>query len=847
MEASLAPLERRVPAEPDADALLEGFLEFTSEKGLELYPAQEEAILELFDGRSVILNTPTGSGKSLVASALSFKAVAEGARVFYTAPIKALVSEKFFAKCRDFGAANVGMMTGDASVNRDAPIICCTAEILANIALREMEEASVDYVVMDEFHYYADRDRGWAWQVPLLVLPERTRFLLMSATLGDVSRFEGAIEDLTGQTPAVVKSAQRPVPLEFSYVETPIHETVQELYGQDRAPLYIVHFSQRAAAEQAQALMSIDFLTKDQKQDIKDALGHFRFDSPFGKDLRRWVKHGIGVHHAGLLPKYRLLVEKLAQQGLLKIICGTDTLGVGVNVPIRTVLFTKLCKFDGRSTDVLSVRDFKQIAGRAGRKGFDEEGFVVCQAPEHVIENHKLRAKAGDDAKKLRKVKWKKAPDRGYAHWDEDVFRRLIEGEPERLESSFDVSHGMLLQVLDRPDGDGCRRMKALLRRSHDPPRLKFHHGRQAIAMFRSLLDAEVVEITKQDGRAFVDVHSDLQEDFSLHHSLSLYVVEAVEGLEREHELYAMDAISLVEATLEDPGAILRKQLDKRRGDAIAEWKAEGIDYEERMERLEEIDIERPALEYIRATFEIFRERHPWVGTEGVRPKSIARELLEKGMGFDDYVKEYGLSRSEGLLLRYLSDAYKALVQNVPETAKTDELYDLTDELGAVVREVDSSLLDEWERLKDPAKVAEVAAKGGAIEEEKPDVTSDARGFTAMVRNVMGRLVRCLALGRFEDGAELVEAPEGEDAWTPPRLEEAFAPFYDEHQTLRFDQHARSPQHTLIEKTDDAWRVRQVLVDDAEANDWSVVARIDLARAREEGRPVPELERVGPS
>lgn len=845
MTAPDAPLARRVPASPSPDALLDAFLGHVSEVGLELYPAQEEAILELFADKSVVLETPTGSGKSLVATALCFKALAERRRAYYTAPIKALVSEKFFAACRDFGPANVGMMTGDATVNRDAPIVCCTAEILANIALREMEQADLRYVVMDEFHYYGDRDRGWAWQVPLLVLPQ-ARFLLMSATLGDTSRFGGAIEAVTGQPPAFVTSATRPVPLDFSYRETPIHETIQELSERGRAPIYVVHFTQRSAAEHAQALTSVDFLSKERKHAIKEAIAGFRFDSPFGKDLGRFIRHGIGVHHAGLLPKYRLLVEKLAQKGLLEIICGTDTLGVGVNVPIRTVLFTQLCKFDGRKTAVLSVRDFKQIAGRAGRKGFDEQGSVVCQAPEHVIENLRMRLKAGDDPKKLRKLKPRKAPERGYVHYDEQTFRRLIDGEPERLESSFQITHGMLLEVLDREDGDGCRRVKRLLRACHDPPRLRYQHGRTAIAMLRSLLDAGVLEVEKRGARAYVDVNADLQEDFSLHHTLSLYVLDAVSALDRESETYAFDVISLVEATLEDPAVILMRQLDKLKDDKIAELKAAGVEYEERMAELDKVDIAKPCLELILTTFDDFRKKHPWVAGEGIAPKSIAREMLELGMSFTEYVKEYGLARSEGLLLRYLSDAYKALVQNVPENAKTEALYELTDELGALVKNVDSSLIDEWERLRDPeAFVARL--ERGEVEAAEVDVTRDRRAFTAMVRNALFRVVRAVALRRFEDAADAVEPIEGEPAWTPDRIAAALAPYFERHTTVRTDPAARAPKNTLVEEGEGAWEVRQILVDPEDELEWSIAARVDLARARAAGGPVLELRAIGPS
>ena len=397
---------RGAPPLSDED-VLDRFVGWVSATGISLYPAQEEAMLALLEGRHVVLSTPTGSGKSLVATFLHFQAMSRGERSFYTCPIKALVNEKFFDLCRLFGAENVGMMTGDAAVNRDAPIVCCTAEILMNLALREASPR-VDAVVMDEFHYYADRERGVAWQVPLLLL-ERARFLLMSATLGDMTSIDESLEAVTGRPVTQVRSGDRPVPLEFEYRETPLHETIEDLVTARKAPVYLVNFTQRAAAEQAQNLMSANFSTREEKEALRQALAGVRFETPFGKDLQRFLRHGVGLHHAGLLPRYRLLVEKLAQQGLLKVVSGTDTLGMGVNVPIRTVLFTQLCKFDGERTAILSARDFRQISGRAGRKGFDERGYVVAQAPEHVIENKRIAEKQAAG----KKVEKKKPPQKG--------------------------------------------------------------------------------------------------------------------------------------------------------------------------------------------------------------------------------------------------------------------------------------------------------------------------------------------------------------------------------------------------------------------------------------------------
>jgi len=818
----------------DGDTLLTRFLEYVSDQGLELYPAQEEAVMELFVGNNVILNTPTGSGKSLVALAAHFRSIALGERSFYTAPIKALVSEKFFDLCRVLGPQRVGMMTGDATVNRDAPVICCTAEILANMALREGERAEVDGVVMDEFHYYADRDRGVAWQIPLLTLPQ-ARFLLMSATLGETQKFEEALTELTGVTTTLVKSTDRPVPLDFSYSEDTLQATVVELLEAEKAPIYIVHFAQRAATEQAQSFMSIDFLSKDEKRDLKEELSGTRFDTPFGKELKKFLHHGIGVHHAGMLPRYRRLVERLAQEGKLRIICGTDTLGVGVNVPIRTVLFTKLCKYDGVKTKVLTVRDFKQIAGRAGRRGFDTLGSVVAQAPEHAIENKKLRGKAGGDAKKLRKLKMRQPPERGYAHWDEETFTRLQESPPEPLRSRFHVSNAMILNLFERED-NGCLALRKLIRSSHEGPTAKRNHARQAIAMIRSLRDAGVISLDADGPR----VNEDFQSDFSLNQALSLYVVEAVDVLEPEDPAYPLDVLTLVEATLEDPHAVLYKQTDTLKSRAIAAMKAEGMEYDERMAELDKIEYPKPNAEFLYATYEVFSERHPWVGGDVLRPKSIARDMYELGMSFVEYVKEYGLQRSEGVLLRYLTDAYKGFVQTVPESAKTDELYDVSDWLGLTVRSVDASLLDEWEQLQAPDEAALETAQHE--QDQAVDITKDQRGFTTMVRNAVWKIVRFMAFKQYERAAEALSEASESNEWTAERFAEALAPYWAEYDAIQIGPDARSSAQVQIERSDADWKLTQILLDPDEHRSWHMKFRVDLAASREAAAPQLTLE-----
>ncbi len=843
--SSSTPLSDRIPPRPGAcspEELLDLFLGHVQSLGLSLYGAQEQAILELLSGHNVILATPTGSGKSLVALAMHFFAASEGRRSWYTAPIKALVSEKFFALCRDFGADKVGLITGDASVNRDAPIVCCTAEILANLALREGKDAPVDDVIIDELHYYADKERGVAWQIPMLVL-EKAQFLLMSATPGPTETFEKSLTKLTGRRTLTVRSTERPVPLDFEYRETPLHETIVELCRAGRAPVYVVNFTQRAAAETAQDLMSIDFLPKDKKRALVaelDASG-VRFDTPYGKEVKRFLAHGIGLHHAGLLPKYRLTVEKLAQKGMLAIVSGTDTLGVGVNIPIRTVLFTRLCKYDGESTRVLSVRDFHQIAGRAGRKGFDDQGFVVAQAPEHVIENVRLEQKAAGDPVKLKRIVRKKPPEKGYVHWDRAAFTRLAASQPEPLASRFRVSHGMILNVLERPDG-GCMDVARIIYRSHERRPQKRIFAREAKTMFDALVAGGIVEVDPSSHR--VNLHVDLQDDFSIHHALSLWLVDALSALDRESPAYALDVLTLVESILEDPDFILRQQLDALKKVKMAELKMAGVEFEQRVEELDRMEHPKPLRELVYGTFNEFARVHPWVRGDDVHPKSIAREMAERFMDFNEYVREYELGRAEGTLLRYLSDAYKALVQTVPALAKTPEVLDVEVFLRAIVRSVDSSLLDEWERMKNPDRVV-AAPTAATLEPAKDDITRDERAFTVLVRNAAFKLVRALARRDWDAAAAMVSASPGDEPWSGPRFERALAPFFEEHAAVRVDPSARAPSATRITPTDrGTWDVVQVLCDADGDDDWALSCAVDLEASARDGRPVLMMKGV---
>ncbi len=837
------PLLRRLPASTDCsnDELLAAFLDYVAEVKLTLYPAQEEALLELFDDRNVILNTPTGSGKSLVATALHFRSLAKGRRSVYTCPIKALVNEKFLALCRDFGPDNVGMATGDATVNRNAPILCCTAEILANYALRDGTAAPFREVIMDEFHYYADKDRGVAWQVPLLTMSD-SRFLLMSATMGGTAFFKETLTQLTHAETTIIANTERPVPLEFTYVETSTDTTLQELLAANKAPVYLVHFSQNDAAQAAQDLMSLNFCTTAEKAALKDAMAGEKFTSPYGKEVKKYLAHGIGIHHAGLLPKYRLLVEKLAQRGMLKVICGTDTLGVGVNVPIRTVLLTKLSKYSGEKVATLTARDFHQITGRAGRRGFDDIGFVVAQAPEHIIENAKMSAKAGSDAKKLKKLVKKKPPE-GFVGWNEDTFKKLIAATPEPLVSRFQVTHAMLLQVLSRP-GDACAAMRKLIADSHDTAAAKKAHALRAWQLFRALVDRKILTIlpTAQRPPTGTKLHLnvELQDDFSLNYTLSLYLIDTLALIDPDSANYAADVMTLCESIMENPDIILRRQLDRVKTEAMADMKNEGVPFEERVAKLEDLEYPKPCRDFIYNTFNAFSDAHPWVGQENIRPKSIAREMFENFRTFPDYIADYDLHRVEGVLLRHLSSVHKILAQTVPEKFKTEPVQEMEAWLAGLLRGTDSSLLDEWERLRDPAYQPRQEPTQPL---QAPDITRNKREFTALIRTHIFRFLRALSIEDYHSA--LADIAPG--AWTADTLAAALDPYYTDHQRIRLDNEARNGRHTYIEPSEDqkTWSISQVLIDPEEHNDWQCTFTVDLAQAREESAPTLVLQSIG--
>ena len=822
----------------EPEAALDRFLEWVSGRGVELWAHQEDALLALSMGDHVILGTPTGSGKSLVALGLHFLAMATGRRSYYTAPIKALVSEKFFDLVDVLGRDNVGMVTGDASINAQAPVVCCTAEILANLALREGEGADVGCVVMDEFHYFGDYERGWAWQVPLLTLP-KVQFLLMSATLGDVGAVAESLRAHTGRDVDVIADAPRPVPLAYEYALTPIEATVELALRAGEAPLYLVHFSQDAALSTASDLVSYGVTTKEQREAISRALRGARFTTAFGKTLKRLLSSGVGVHHAGMLPRYRLLVERLAQQGVLPVICGTDTLGVGINVPIHTVVLTQLSKFDGRRMRRLQAREFHQIAGRAGRAGFDEEGKVVAEAPEHDIENAKLVAKAAGDPKKLRKIKKKKPPE-GFVSWNEQTFERLVQARPETLKPRMKMTHAMVLAEVAQ-GGDALARTRRLIDDSAQSDEEKQALRLRADEIFATLIDAGVV-VRGEDGEggSVYTTTVEVPANFALDQPLSPFLLAGLDLFDRDSDTYALDVISLAESTLEDPRQVLRAQERAARTEAMAAMRAEGIEYEERLERLAEVTYPRPLADLIDAAFERYCQAVPWARDFEPAPKSVLRDMLETASDFKTYVQRYQIARSEGTLLRYLADAYRVLSRTVPVSARDERLEEVVEWLGLLVRAVDSSLVDAWEGAG-----ADADADGAAPPPPADEVVRDRHGLVLLVRNALMARVRLAARGDVEALGEL----DAEWGFAAPQWKAALEDYHAEHDEVLLDADARSSAYFEVDESPERsrrrWEVTQTFRDEDDSRDFRIRAEVDLDASQERGEAVFLCYRVG--
>ena len=537
-----------------------------------------------------------------------------------------------------------------------------------------------------------------------------------------------------------------------------------------------------------------------------------------------------------MLPRYRRLVEQLAQQGLLPVICGTDTLGVGINVPIHSVVLTALTKFDGTKMRKLRAREFHQIAGRAGRMGFDTEGLVIAEAPEFEIENAKALAKAGNDPKKLKKIKRKKAPE-GFVTWNENTFDKLIDAAPETLVPHMKITHSMVLNEVEQ-GGDARYRIDRLIDDSAQTPEQKERLHARADEIFQTLFDTNVIETEdRDDGGKDYFMTVDMPDDFALDQPLSPFLLAALELLDPESDTYALDVISMVEATLEDPKQVLRAQERQARDEAMIRMKEDGLDYDERMDRLQEITYPKPLEDMLQAAFDEYRHDVPWANDYWLSPKSVVRDMVETASDFTGYIARYNIARSEGTLLRYLSDAYRALARTVPQEKRDEQLDDIISWLRVVVRSIDSSLVDEWEHAGTDTDASEAAANLAAPG-AKQAVVEDRRGLTVLVRNAMFRRVQLMDLDKPDElGALDKDWGYGVHEW-----EDTLDDYYDEHEYVNIDAKARSGELFILdeskENSEHAWKVRQIIDDSDGDHDWAITGTVDLDTTQSSGEVV---------
>ena len=632
----------------------------------------------------------------------------------------------------------------------------------------------------------------------------------MSATLGDTTRHRAELSETSpaGRWPRCAAASAR-CRWTSSTARRRCTRRSRSWSSEAQAPVYLVNFTQRAAAEQAQNLMSVELLHQggeggDPRRRSTDA----RFDTPYGKELQRFLRHGIGLHHAGLLPKYRLLVEKLAQEGLLKVISGTDTLGVGVNIPIRTVLFTQLCKYDGEKTGHphgARLPADRRARGPQGLRRPGQRGRAGARARDREPQARGRRRRQG------KKVVMQKPPQKGYVALGPQHLRAAAErSRPSRSSRASRSPTGMLLDLLQ---SDRARAAAATAAgRADRRARTAREHQKRAAAgaraaLFRALRRGghrRASSRTERCAARWCEVSTELQRDFSLHHTLSLYLLETLRAARPRRARPTRSTSSRWSSpSSRTPTSCSTQQLDKLKSEKVAELKAQGVEYDERMEELEKLEHPKPHRDFIYGTFNEFAAKHPWVGQENIRPKSVARDMFERFATFHDYVRDYGLQRSEGVLLRYLSDVYKTLVQTVPETLRDRGASTTCSRPCArTLREVDSSLLDEWERLQQPG--------GGAAARATPSggpVGPTAREISARDPIRVHRLLKAIAEKAWDDALACLAPGHG---WTAESLASETAPYFAAHERIVLTPEARRPSMAVVRSDAPGhWEARQ--------------------------------------
>lgn len=664
----------------DGELELAFYDKFLWSRGLEPYPVQEQAISAIFAGKSLLVTVPTGTGKTLMAKAALFAAIGRGHRAIYTTPLRALTEEKYRELCEDFGDGNVGFATGDYKVNREAPIQVEVAEILWNRIVAEKHVSPAEVVIMDEGHYFNDPERGYVWEQSIIGLDPRTQLVILSATVGHPEKFCQWVEVTRRMPMALVDSRERKIPLVHEYREDMLIETVRGLAHSGDVPAIIFVFGREQCFEIARLIKSCRrFTTDEEKAKIEMMCDEALLPSGAAKELRPLLAHGIGIHHAGILPRYKQLVEQLALERLIRFVVSTETIAAGINLPARTVVFPALRKFIKKEARLVTAAEYHQMAGRAGRPQFDDKGLAITLAPEEIVSELKKELKDAAkrpsyDESKVRKSVYNRAKSdaqrKGDIVWTPEVHAELVRGEPAELRSKTKISAEQVLAI-GLPDLQATALGTAVDERmaaaeASLPPSMRLDivtvidnlllGDRDRKELLKTL--AQLVENLKAIG--VIDEHG-AQVKGEMIRQLQgmdgLFIYYALFN----HQLDYVELRELVEYLLDHD--IIQRQLDRKGDDAKREWMRT---------KLRELRDASPAASWDDAEAAWDKE-HPRVPTKielihaefsgavphpelhgGKRAKNVWAQIEDGEHGFLDFVEKHNLQHEEGNLFSYL-------------------------------------------------------------------------------------------------------------------------------------------------------------------------------------------------
>jgi len=699
----------------DAELELSFYEKFLLGPGIEPYPVQELAIGHIFAGRSVLVTVPTGTGKTLMAKAALHLAVGRGQRAIYTTPLRALTEEKFRELSSDFGEANVGFATGDYKVNREAPIQVEVAEILWNRIVADKHVCPAEIVVMDEGHYFNDPERGYVWEQSIIGLDPRTQLVVLSATVGHPERFCQWVE-VTRRVPMeLVDSRERKVPLVHEYREDMLIDTVRELAHTGDVPAIVFVFGREQCFEVARLLKSCRrFTTDEEKAKIDELCNEALLPAGCAKELRPLLGHGIGIHHAGILPRYKQLVEQLALERLIKFVVSTETIAAGINLPARTVVFPSLRKFIKQQPRMMTAAEYHQMAGRAGRPQFDDRGLAITLAPEQVVSDLKKELKHTKDVERAKKTVYGRARNdaqrRGDVIWTPELHQELVKGEPAELRSKTKISAEQVLAIglpdlaeKTLPGTDVEARMAEA--EASLPPSMRL----DIVTVIDNLLlgpkdRSELQKILAQlvaNMRAIgvLDEHGkqiagDMIRNLQGMDGLFIYYVLF------NHQLEYVELRELVEYLLDHD--IIQRMIDRKGEDEKREWMRTWL----RDQRLEnphvtwddaeaqwEKEHPRP-LTKIELIHQEFASKVPHPELHGgKRAKNVWAQLEDGGFSFLEFVEKHHLDHEEGNLFTYLVRVMN-FAAKLYEASQLTEFEDMADRVKKLLARIDLRLIE---------------------------------------------------------------------------------------------------------------------------------------------------------